>query len=111
MGSVKLCCVYGRNRQRVECGTVGAVLCESVYLYLVFECVTYSIVMYMEGTDKQCNLARLVHNCVTVCILVFSVRLCYGQQCSVCGRNREKVQCGRVKVLYCVTVCILLFSV
>ena len=35
--------------------------------------VTYSNVVFMEGTDRQCSVARLVLYCVTVCILVFSV--------------------------------------
>jgi len=34
------CCVYGRNRQTVQCGTVSAVLCDSVYIGIGVECVT-----------------------------------------------------------------------
>jgi len=67
---VQQCCVYGRNRQTVQCGTFRAVLCESVYIGIGFECVTYSSVVFMEGTDRQCSVARLVLYCVTVCILL-----------------------------------------
>jgi len=42
-------------------------------LVLGVECVTYSNVEFMAGTDRQCSVARLVLYCVTVCILVLGV--------------------------------------
>ena len=54
----------------MQCGTVSAVLCDSVYIGIGVECVTVSSVVFMEGTDRQCSVARLVLHCVTVCILV-----------------------------------------
>jgi len=54
----------------VQCGTVSAVLCDSVYIGIGVECVTVSNVVFMVGTDRQCGVARLVLYCVTVCILV-----------------------------------------
>jgi len=39
----------------------------------VSECVTYSNIVFMEGTDTQCSVARLLLYCVTVCILVLGV--------------------------------------
>jgi len=55
----------------VQCGTITVLYFVTVYI-LVFsvECVTYSSVVFMEGTDRQCSVARLVLYCVTVCILV-----------------------------------------
>jgi len=40
-----------------------------VYIGIGVECVTVSSVVFMEGTDRQCSVARLVLYCVTVCIL------------------------------------------
>ena len=54
----------------MQCGTVSAVLCDSVYIGIGVECVTVSNVVFMEGTDRQCSVAQLVLYCVTVCILV-----------------------------------------
>ena len=42
-------------------------------LVLGVECVTVSSVVFMEGTDRQCSVARLVLYCVTVCVLVLGV--------------------------------------
>jgi len=55
------CCVYGRNRQTVQCGTVSVLYCVTVcILVLGVECVTVSSVVFMEGADRQCSVARLV---------------------------------------------------
>ena len=43
----------------VQCGTVSAVLCDSVYIGIGVECVTVSSVVFMEGTDRQCSVAQL----------------------------------------------------
>ena len=48
----------------------SAVLCDSVYIGIGVGCVTVSSVVFMEGTDRQYSVARLVLYCVTVCILV-----------------------------------------
>ena len=72
----KQCCIYGRNRETLQCGRVSAVLCDNVHvriLVLGVECVTISNVEFMEGKERQCSVAGLVLNCVTVCILVFGV--------------------------------------
>ena len=45
-------------------------MCDSVYIGICVECVTYSSVVFMEGTDRQRSVERLVLYCVTVCTLV-----------------------------------------
>ena len=51
------CCVYGRNRQTVQCGTVSVLYCVTVcILVLGVECVTVSSVVFMEGTDYKFRL-------------------------------------------------------
>jgi len=44
------------------------VLCDSVYIGIGVECVTYSSVVFMEGTDRQCSVARLVCCIVLQCV-------------------------------------------
>ena len=44
----------------MPCGTVSAVLCDSVYIGIGVECVTYCSVVFMEGTDRECSVAQLV---------------------------------------------------
>ena len=34
----------------MQCGTVSAVLCDSVYIVIGCKCVTYSNYAFMEGT-------------------------------------------------------------
>ena len=54
-------CVYGRKRQTVQCGRVSVLYCVTVcILVLGVVCVTVSSVVLMEGTDRQCSVARLV---------------------------------------------------
>ena len=63
-----------------------------MYIGIGVECVTYSSDVFMEGTDRQCSVARLVLYCVTVyigigveCVTVSSVVFMEGtdRQCSV----------------------------
>ena len=60
MSYVQQCFVYGRKKQTVQCGTVSDMLCDSVYIGIGVDCVTYSSVVFMEGTDRQCNVAQLL---------------------------------------------------
>jgi len=52
----------------VNCGTVSAVLCDTVYIGMGVECVTVSNDEFMEGTDRECSVAGLVLYFVTLCI-------------------------------------------
>ena len=48
-------CLWKEQTDR-QCGTVSAVLCDSVYIGIGVECVTYSNVVFMEATDRQVRL-------------------------------------------------------
>ena len=61
MSYVQQFCVYERNSELVQCGTISALLCEIVYIGIRFEFVTYRIVVFMEGSDRECSVARLVN--------------------------------------------------
>ena len=69
-----------------------------------------SSVVFMEGTDRQCSVAGLGPNCVTVCILVLGVEcVTVSSVVFMEGTDRE---CGVARlVLYCVTVCVLVLGV
>ena len=58
----------------MQCGTVSVLYCVTLcILVLGVECVTVSSVVFMEGTDRQCSVARTFLYYVTVCILLFGV--------------------------------------
>jgi len=51
---VELCCVYGRNRQAVQCDTVTVLHCVKIFIIVLgVDCFTYSNVVFMKGTDRQ----------------------------------------------------------
>jgi len=70
---------------------------------LVFglESVTYSNVVFMEGSIRQCSLADLVLYCVTVFILVLGFECLMVSSFFVYGRKYQRVQFGRVSVILC----------
>jgi len=54
------CFVYERKGQPVQWGIVSIVFRESVLFVFGVECVTFSKVVLMERTDKECSVERLV---------------------------------------------------
>jgi len=65
--------VFMEGTDRVYNGRVSAELFDRCILVLCVECVTVFHVGFMERTDRQRNLPRLVLYCVKVFILVFRV--------------------------------------
>ena len=61
--------VLVEGTQKLQCGTVGVLYCVTMcILVLGVECVTVSSVVYMEGTDRQYSVARLVCCIVGHCV-------------------------------------------
>ena len=63
-------CLWNEQTESAVWHSYIVVMCVRIFIGIGVECVTYSSVVFMEGTDRQCSVARLVLYCVTVCILV-----------------------------------------